>query len=83
MLSYFATLPTTAWAVYRKWNERLFEEMARTFNAGRSENRPGKRLSSVYRLVFVLSSMVVVLALLHIDASHSFSFISVEEINPV
>lgn len=28
------------WHVYRKWNERLFEEMTQAYRAGRAENNP-------------------------------------------
>jgi hypothetical protein len=28
------------WHIYRKWNERLFEEMHRAYKAGRSEKNP-------------------------------------------
>ena len=30
------------WHVYRKWNERLFEEMYRAFKEGRSKDNPAK-----------------------------------------
>ena len=68
----FACVRTQHWHIYRKWNERLYQELLLAYKKGRSDTDPSENW---YKVSLQRSEMRLAYVLLDFNSLLSFSIL--------